>query len=230
MSKLFSKLSTQVQGLLHDLVDSVSDDGRTARQLIREMGDNEDAIRDSLVEARTQSILAKQKVEAKQADILKASERAAKAVKLGKEDLARTILTEKKTFTSDLAVLQAQYDKLEEIVKMLAERFTEFQKKRSVMESKADSIELRGKVAEATENATKLLDTSRFASSDNAMKAFDKLEENIAKKEARSQAQNDLYTQEKSREDELAALDRDDVDEAIEDELAALRALAKQDS
>ncbi|WP_240354485.1 hypothetical protein [Pectobacterium brasiliense] len=58
---LLSKIMTQIKGLLHDSVDKASDDGRTARQLIRDVGENEEKIKGALVEARSQAIIAKQK-------------------------------------------------------------------------------------------------------------------------------------------------------------------------
>ncbi|MBN7764773.1 PspA/IM30 family protein [Pectobacterium brasiliense] len=225
---LLSKIMTQIKGLLHDSVDKASDDGRTARQLIRDVGENEEKIKGALVEARSQAIIAKQKVEDKQSAIALSKKRAAKAIELDKEDLARTILFEKRQQESDLVVLQNQQAKFDNIVVTLTSRFNDIQKKRSEMERKADSIDLRSKVAVATEEATKLLDVGNFSSYDSASKVFDRLEDNIAKKEARSQARGEFIDAEKDKQDELASLDRHGLDESIEDELAALRAMNKK--
>lgn len=226
---LLSKLSTQAKGVLNDLVDAFSDDGRTARQLIRDMGENEEKVKEALVEARSQSIMAKKKVDDKQAEIVLAKERATKAVSLGKEDLARSLLKDKKDHEATLVILQEQHTKLEAIVAMLTERFNEFQTKRTDMERRAESLELRSKVADASENAIKLTDVGKYAPSDSAAKAFERLEENISKKEARVSARSELADLGKSRSDELAELDRHGEDESIEDELAALKASVKKD-
>lgn len=217
------KISRTISGLLNDAAESTSDAGRDARQIVREMEEKIQEVENAVLNVKAEHNIMQQKQEKQAAEVTKWANAATKAVAAGDNGLARECLEKKATANDALSLTNASLDKFGPTVKSLTDQLAKLRAKKDEMAGRTDMIAARSSMAEAQETAATVI--SGIGGS-GAAEDFEKLENDVAKKEARAQAAmgmaNDASGQD--LEDRVSALGSTSID----DELAALVAATKK--
>lgn len=216
---IFEKISNTLKGVVNDAIDKSADAGRDARQIVRDLEDQIGKVEQAMLDVRAESEVLKQKRDAQQAEVDKWAGASAKAVKAGDDDLARECLIKKASATALLQTYTDQLAKFEPTVKQLNQHLLDLRAKKNDLADRTDLIAARSEMADAQ---TKAATAMSGIGGSSLVSDFDKLEGQVAKKEARASAaigMSDEITG-KSLDTRVAALGNTSID----DELAALKA------
>jgi phage shock protein A len=140
--------------------------------------------------------------------------RAEEALQKGEETLAREALSRRKTYQDTSTALTTQVNSQSGQVETLKRSLTALEAKIAEARTKKEMLKARAQAAQAQEQ---LQTAVTNLGTNNAMTAFDQMEEKVLNLEARSQAAAELAGAD--LESQFAALEGSDVDE----ELAALK-------
>lgn len=219
---LFSKLSTQLKGALHDAADSMEDAGRTARQIIRDLDDQIGKAEEGLIEVEAEYRQTITKRDNAKDLVAKYAGYAAKAVQRNDDAMAKDALTDKRKAQDTLDTLEAQVTSFKPTVENLRAQIQALRDKRDDMSRKTGLIEARSAVAEAQTHASEVL--GGIGNAHSAAESFDRLEAKVSKQEAEAAARQDMARDKAGRDpsEKYAALDKADLS-SIDDELAALK-------
>jgi phage shock protein A len=210
----FDRLSRLLRAILNDLVSKAEDPAKILDQSVADM-------QSDLVKLRTAvaTAIASQKRlqnQAEQAEFQSKNwlNKAELALKENREDLAREALSRRKTYQDTATALNAQLSSQAGQVETLKKSLTALEGKIAEAKTKKDMLKARSQAAQAQEQ---LQSAVSGLGTNNAMAAFEQMEEKVLQQEARSQAAAELAGAD--LESQFAALEGSDVD----DELAALK-------
>ncbi len=214
---IFKRIRDISVAAINDLIDKAEDPVKLLNQYLRDM---EDDIADAEVAVAKQIAVEKRlkhQYEEAQEMVDKRHEQAMKALESGNEDLARRALQDKKNHLAKAEDFEQQHanakSNADQLRKQLQEMKAEFEK----MKNRKDSLVARAEAAKAQKQINQTM--SGFGK-DNGAKGFDRMSDKVMQLEAEAEASRELKSGSSSLDDELAALEKDDVD----DDLAALRA------
>ncbi|TPV93520.1 MAG: PspA/IM30 family protein [Myxococcales bacterium FL481] len=213
---LFSRLKRAISGTLNDAVDSLSDPGQELALMLDNLADQIKKAESDLRDAMVSRKVAERKVEELVVEENSWQDRAERALKLGDENLARSALERKSSFTTQRRDAEASVHEQSHIVDTM---------KAGIEESKAKlkSLNLRRGTLMAQARATKQNEDAGIAGS-NPTSRIDDIEQKISEIEIH----NELVAEESKERAEAAAVDAqlDALDEKseLDDELAALKA------
>ncbi|GED13872.1 phage-shock protein [Aneurinibacillus migulanus] len=213
---LFKRLRDLTLSNIYALVEKAEDPVKLLDQYIRDMvTDVEEA--EKAVAAQI-AIEKKFKIlyEEQAALVQKRTEQAEKAVQADKIDLARRALEDKKVADQKAEEYKTAYEQNKAAAQQLRSKLSEMQKQVNEMKNKRETLVARANAAKAQTQINKAM--AGFGT-DTAKAGLKRMEEKVLEMESRAEASNELFTKEKSLDDEFAALDKD---QDIEDELAAL--------
>lgn len=219
MSSIFERMTRTLKGLTNDALDAVSDPGRDARQIARDLEAQIQDAESALLDVRAEYTLmvsAKQKNEAEMARWLQL---ARQALEGGDDNLAKECLARKQDFSEQLADQVEQLARYEPSMHALEDKISELKKQHRQMEQQIDLLTARGHLASAQEKAA----TTLSGIGHSSLKAdFDKLEAQVSRKEARAQAATEISTQQ-SGDDLESRVRQLQQDHSVDDELAELK-------
>ncbi|GIQ69179.1 PspA/IM30 family protein [Xylanibacillus composti] len=214
---IFKRIRDISVAAINDLIDKAEDPVKLLNQYLRDM---EDDIADAEVAVAKQIAVEKRlkhQFEEAQEMVEKRHQQAMKALEAGNEDLARRALQDKKSHQAKAEDFEQQHanakSNADQLRKQLQEMKAEFEK----MKNRKDSLVARAEAAKAQKQINRTM--SGFGK-DTGAKGFDRMSEKVMQLEAEAEASRELRSSSTSLDDELAALDKDNVD----DDLAALRA------
>ena len=217
---IFSRMGDIINSNLNAMIDKAENPEKIARLIIQEM-------EDTLVEVRTDAArnIAERKELSRKAEAYKgrAGEWAAKAelaLTKDREDLARGALAAKQQAEQMSAVVLKEIDILDEAVAKADGDFSKLQTKLDEAKAKHKALMMRTSVATGQIRMRTVLKDNKV---DDALARYERMERKVDELEAHVEA-FDLGSGE-SLESQFAALE---ADEAIEDELAALKASLKK--
>lgn len=215
---IFKRLRDLTMASINDLLDKAEDPVKMLNQFLRDM--EEDIAEAETAVAKQIAIEKKfkQQYEEAQEMVQKREEQALKALEAGNEDLARRALQDKKEHQARYNEMKAQFDTAKANADRLRNQLSEMKDEFSKLKNKKEVLVARAEAAKAQKQINQAM--SGFGT-DNAAKGFDRMSEKVLQLEAEAEASNELRSKNKSLDDELDALGKND---GVEDELAALRA------
>lgn len=219
---IFKRLRDLTAASINDLLDKAEDPVKMLNQFLRDM---EADIMDAEA-AVAKQIAVEKKFQAQYEEagemVEKRQQQAEKALEQGNEDLARRALQDKKEHQTRYDEMKKQYEIAKENADRLRGQLSEMKDEFNKMKNKKDLLVARAEAAKAQKSINQAM--SGFGM-DNAARGFDRMSDKVAQLEAEAQASNELRSKDRTLDDELAGLDKND---GVEDELAALKAKVAQ--
>lgn len=213
---MFSRMTDIVQANLNSILDKAEDPHKVIRLIVQEM-------EETLVEIRSvaaRSIADKKhlvrKQEKLQAQVTDWQNKASIAMKKDREDLARAALGEKNQAQDALAQLDKELEVVDEAIAKLQEDTGRLQDKLKEARGRQKSLDIRQRSASVRLKAKTNNSVEKI---DDAISRFDHYEHRIDELESQVEAY-DLVSETSSLTAEIKQLE---IDENIENELAALR-------
>ncbi|MCP9817296.1 PspA/IM30 family protein [Synechococcus sp. GreenBA-s] len=211
----FDRLSRLLRANANAALSSVEDPGKILDQSVADMQSDLVKLRQAVATAIASQKRIQNQAEQSEAQAKTWYERAELALKKGEEDLAREALSRRKTYQDTATTLNTQLQSQAGQVEQLKKSLVALEGKIAEAKTKKDMLKARAQAAKAQEQ---LQSAVNGLGTNNAMAAFEQMEEKVQVLEARSQAAAELAGAD--LESQFAALQGgNDVD----DELAALR-------
>lgn len=220
---LFDKIKTQLKGLAHDTVDALSDDERTIRQNLRDMESDMEKIREAHVEANSQRIYLTTEISKAQTKLEKAIAYAEKAASKNDDQAVIKFFKDQDSAEKELATLKAQHQTSVSVVEQIESKLAEYEEAYAGVKRREEELALRNQAVTASETVNNVLDKVSGMNANSSLGALGRAEENLAKREARAQAQTEI-AQKNRVEDPYEALDKAEKGNSYEDRLVALKA------
>lgn len=217
---ILERISSVVKSNINDLIDKAEDPEKMLKQLMIDME------RD-LIEVRKEVALSiqtekrlQQQYQQNQKQAEGWEEKAALALKSGREDLAREALSRRNTHQQTADGLKGQWEGQNANVEQLKKQLTLLEGKINEARIKKDLLIARSRQAKAQEQIHK---TMGKIGTSKALSAFSRMEDKVMEKEALAAAYGDLNMLEggNSLENEFAQLS---AGSGVEDDLLALKA------
>lgn len=214
---IFSRFRDIVGSNINSILDKAEDPEKMVRMMILEMEDTLAEIRGACA-----AVMADQRnAERSLAEAKRAAgeweDKAALALRKGREELAREALLEKRRFDSRAGSLQGEAERLRETVSHFQADIAQLEQKLTDAREKQRSIIARRSAAQARHQAQTSI---RRAETSEAFAKFEAYERGIDRLEADAELINGLRPKETTVRDKFAELERED---QIEGELERLR-------
>jgi phage shock protein A len=210
----FDRLSRLLRANLNDLVSKAEDPAKILDQSVADMQADLVKLRQAVATAIASQKRLQNQAEQAESQSKTWLTKAELALKENREDLAREALSRRKTYQDTATALNAQLSSQAGQVETLKKSLTALEGKIAEAKTKKDMLKARAQAAQAQEQ---LQSAVSGLGTNNAMAAFEQMEEKVLQQEARSQAAAELAGAD--LESQFAALEGSDVD----DELAALK-------
>lgn len=225
---LFDKIKTQLKGLAHDTVDALSDDERTIRQNLRDMESDMEKIREAHVEANSQRIYLETEISKTQTKLEKAIAYAEKAASKNDDQSVIKFFKDQDSAEKELSTLKSQHETSVNVVSQIESKLAEYEEAYAGVKRREEELTLRNQAVTASETVNSVLDKVSGMNANNSLGALGRAEENLTKREARAQAQNEI-AQKNKVDDPYEAMDKAEKNNSYEDRLAALKAKVNTD-
>lgn len=212
---LFQRIMRVIRSQINSLVSKAEDPEKILEQTVIDMQEDLIQVRQAVAQA-----IATQKRTERQYDQAQSTadewyKRAQLALQKGDDHLAKEALTRRKSYQQTANSLKAQIEGQRDIVDQLKKNMRSLEGKISEAKTKKDLYIARARSAKASEKLSEMLGS---LNTNNAMSAFERMEEKVMELEARSEA--------------IASLGSDDLEKQfsslesvndVDDELAAMK-------
>ncbi|MEY4353013.1 MAG: hypothetical protein RLZZ609_1254 [Cyanobacteriota bacterium] len=210
----FDRLSRLLRANLNDLVSKAEDPAKILDQSLADMQADLVKLRQAVATAIASQRRLQNQAEQAESQAKAWYQRAEVALQKGEEPLAKEALSRRKTYQDTATALNTQIGSQAGQVETLKKSLTALEAKIAEAKTKKDMLKARAQAAQAQEQLQTAVNN---LGTNNAMAAFEQMEEKVLSLEARSQAAAELAGAD--LESQFAALEGSDVD----DELAALK-------
>lgn len=215
---LFKRFRDLTVSTINDLIDKAEDPVKLLNQYLRDM---EQDIADAEGGVAKQIAIEKkfkQQYAEMQEMAEKREQQAIKALEAGDEELARRALVDKKEYQQKAQELEGQYNNAKSNADQLRGQLKEMKDEFAKLKNKKETLIARAEAAKAQKSINQAM--SGFGK-DNAAKGFERMNEKVLQMEAEAEASKELSSTDRTLDDELAELDKNN---DVEDDLAALKA------
>lgn len=213
---MFSRMTDIVQANLNSILDKAEDPHKVIRLIVQEMEETLVEIRSVAARSLADKKHLVRKQEKLQAQVTDWQNKASIAMKKDREDLARAALCEKNQAQDALAQLDKELEVVDEAIAKLQEDTGRLQDKLKEARGRQKSLDIRQRSASVRLKAKTNNSVEKI---DDAISRFDHYEHRIDELESQVEAY-DLVSETSSLTAEIKQLE---IDENIENELAALR-------
>jgi len=216
---LLNTISRTLHGLLNDAAESVQDPSRDARQVVRELDDSIAKAENALIEIEAQVATQQSKRDLANDKARKYEDGAKRSLQAGDETLAREALSAQADAEAQRDALAHELATLEPSVDRLKGQIAEMRQRRNDLRARANILQAKQQIAQAKDTAATALGG---IGGKNLAEDFEKLEEKVNLKNARSDARLNSADQMsgKALDDKLAALSKGP---SVDDRLEALK-------
>jgi phage shock protein A len=211
-----------VSSELNSLLNKAEDPGKMLDQFILDMEKDISEVEASVAKQIANEKMLNKQYEEAAAMVAKREEQAVKALEAGDESLARRVLEDKNKQQSQADSLKQLLDEAVKLSEELKEKLREMKDELKEMRMKKDSLKARSESAKARAKVNRTLS----GIGTGAKSGFERMEEKVLGDEAAAEASEELRSENKTLDDELAALDQSS---SVDSELAALKAKLGQD-
>ena len=212
---LFDRIMRVIRSQINSLVSKAEDPEKILEQTVMEMQEDLIQVRQAVAQAIATQKRTERQYDRTQSTAEEWYKRAQLALQKGDERLAKEALTRRKSYQQTANSLKAQIDGQLDIVSQLKKNMRGLEGKISEAKTKKDLYIARARSAQASEKVSEMLGS---LNTNNAMTAFERMEEKVFELEARSEA--------------IASLGSDDLEKQfgslesvndVDDELAAMK-------
>jgi len=205
MANFFLRITDVITANISDMIDRVEDPERMIRQIIREMEDNIRRAREGVLDAMTNEKQLGKELEHHRKQSEEWHAKAEKAIRTGKEDLARKALTRKKEHDKIVADTEGAWESARNTSVNLKTQLKKLEAKLDEARRKRASLAARQKAAEARQymsSTTRCFDRGLIAQD-----KFDRMEDRVVEIEARTEAMLELDDEKTELEKEFDDLE-----------------------
>lgn len=218
---LVNRVTDLIQSNLVSVLDKAEDPEKLLALLVQQMQETLDECRSTAAALLCEEKALKREQKNKQARIADWQTKAEIAVEKGRDDLASAALKEKQNVSIELAAIEPELTKLADSLATLQEDAQRLQNKLTEAKAKLASFQKKHNVVAARERVNHQLNSNKIA---DALSRFDVIERRVESIESQVEAY-DITKSANSTAEQIDALVKD---EALDKELAALKASLKQ--
>ena len=219
MSRLFKRINDIINASVNDLVDKLEDPERMIKQIIREMEENIGQAKEGVLSAITSEKQLLHELEAQRKQSAQWLSKAESALQQSNDSLARAALERKREFDGVIGTLEPAWQSAKGTSDRLKSQLRQLEAKLDEAKRKRTTLLARQHAAEAQQQMSGTLET--FRSGIDAQDRFGRMEDKVAIMEARTEALSELNDEATPLETEIERLE---IDQAIDAEMAALKA------
>ena len=219
---ILERISTILKANINDLLDKAEDPEIMLDQYIRDLESGVNQAREELVNAMADEKRLAAKVEERKRQVKEWEDKAEQAVRLGKDEAARSALRASRAYQEEVdattAAWQAQKDKVAE----LQGQFEQIEKKVTTVKSERDALLAQHKTTRAKEQLTTAQVSANKATA--AIKGIERMKERMEQEAAKAAAREEMAAMSAAvREAEKSQAETD-----IEARLAELKAKSSE--
>ena len=214
---LFDRIGRVVRANLNSMVSQSEDPEKILEQAVLDMQNDLIQVRQAVAQAIATQKRTERQVSQSQSTAEEWYRRAQLALQKNDETLAREALARRQSYQDTANALKSQIDQQSSVVGKLKQNMVTLESKLSEARTKKDMYIARARSAKASQQLNEMLDR---VGTNNAMAAFDRMEEKVLQLEAQSEAIAELGSGD-AIEKQFKALESGG---NVDDELAALKA------
>ncbi len=202
---------------LNAALDKAEDPVKMLEQFMRDMETDIREAETAVAKQISNEKMLKKKWDDASSMVTKRQEQAVKALDSDNDELARRALQDKKDHEAKAETLKESHARAKADADSLRSKLDEMKQEYRQMQLKKDSLKAR---AESAKTKTKMNRAMSDIGGDDSKRGFERMEEKVLQYEAEAETSEDMRSSNRSLDDELDALDKND---GIDDELAELK-------
>ena len=215
---ILDRLSTIVKANVNDLLDKAEDPEVMLDQYIRELESGVNEAREELVNAMADEKRLAAKLEERKRQVRTWEERAEQAVRLGKEETARSALGAARAYEEEAASTAAAWEAQKEKTAELQDGYGQIEKKLATIKAERDALLAKHKTTHAKEKLTTARASAGKATA--AIKGIERVKERLEQEAAKAEAREEIAAMSTA----VRQAEKNQVDLELEARLEELRA------
>lgn len=187
---ILERISTIVKANINDLLDRAENPEIMLEQYIRDLESGVNEAREELVNAMADEKRLAARLEERKRQVREWEEKAEQAVRLGKDEAARSALRAARAYQDEVNTTAAAWEAQKEKVAELQEQYEQVEKKLATIRSERDALLAKYKATRAQERIT----TTKVSASKakEALKGIERMKERMEQEAAKAAAREEL--------------------------------------